>query len=274
MKIAATLLFFMLSVLGIAQCGTITPKSYKNNPVILSSQNKDNVQYNLERTLSVHIYIVASEFETYDYGTADYMPDWDFLNTLFDPIKLSFQICEETLIPEHNWNSLDKEPDIETGLDEENEMLAQFFQPNVINVYYVDEIINMPGDVTTPAGYAYFPGGLDVIMMTKGGGQWTLAHEMGHFFGLYHTFEGGGNELVNGSNCAFTGDLVCDTPADINGNSDGCVYTDMTPDPNGDIYTPYMSNIMSYYGGCEIEFTGGQYNRLAWHYLNVRNYLW
>ncbi|MBL0071623.1 MAG: hypothetical protein IPP34_07360 [Bacteroidetes bacterium] len=35
---------------------------------------------------------------------------------------------------------------------------------------------------------------------------------MGHFFGLYHTFETQfGSELANGSNCATTGDLVCDT---------------------------------------------------------------
>ena len=264
----------MSTLLGIAQCGTVTPKSYTTNPVYLSSLNKDNVQYNLDRTLSVHVYIVASAFEVYDYDDTDYTPDWEFLNELFEPINLSFRICEETLIPEYNWNLLDMEPDIETGLDEEIEMRSQYFQENVINVYYVEEIRNLPGPVPFPAGYAYFPGGLDIIVLTKSGGELTLAHEMGHFFGLYHTFEGAGTELVDGSNCETTGDYVCDTPADINGVSQDCIYADPSTDPNGDYYTPYLSNIMSYYGDCVFEFTGGQYNRMAWHYLNQRNYLW
>ncbi len=43
----------------------------------------------------------------------------------------------------------------------------------------------------------------------------TIAHEMGHYFGLLHTHEtANGTELVNGTNCGTAGDLLCDTPAD------------------------------------------------------------
>jgi len=57
-------------------------------------------------------------------------------------------------------------------------------------------------------GYATLPpgsGALDGIVVTGFGA--LLAHEMGHYLGLYHTFEGG---CVN-NNCLTDGDKVCDT---------------------------------------------------------------
>jgi len=35
----------------------------------------------------------------------------------------------------------------------------------------------------------------------------STVHEFGHYFSLYHTHDSvGGKELVNGSNCGYTGD--------------------------------------------------------------------
>ena len=39
----------------------------------------------------------------------------------------------------------------------------------------------------------------------------TLVHEIGHYFGLYHTFEGGCSGM-NTATCETAGDRVCDTP--------------------------------------------------------------
>jgi hypothetical protein len=49
----------------------------------------------------------------------------------------------------------------------------------------------------------------------------TIAHEVGHALGLYHTFNNGkclngnpnSNELNDSSNCETAGDYVCDTGA-------------------------------------------------------------
>lgn len=263
-----TILLLLIQNIGAAaQCGTHHPK----DALTMSTDARVSTQYKVNKTLSVHIYIVAQAFETYDYNAASFQQSWDALNELFAPIDLRFEVCSATNIPNYNWNSLNREVNPDTGLNEEDEMLAQFYVPNNINVYYVDEMTNEP----EVDGYAYFPGGPDVIVMRKAHGPMTLPHEMGHFFALYHTFETNfGLELNNGNNCPTAGDLVCDTPADNNGAYSDCQYDEIASDANGDLYTPYLSNIMSYYTECSCRFTSLQYDRMAWFYLNERNYLW
>lgn len=108
-------------------------------------------------------------------------------------------------------------------------------------------------------------------------GSYVLNHELGHNFSLYHTFQGSNSsstpELVTrgpGANCTTVGDFLCDTPADPYGRNgvsttivNGCrVYTGTITDPNGEPYNPQLGNIMSYYDGCNPQFTAGQYGRI------------
>lgn len=262
---------FTISYCSFGQCGAEIPKDHKLNPRVLPHLNKSTIQYDLDRTLTMSIWIVANGPDSYNYAPGDAEAVWEDVNIYFEPIGLSFEICNVGYIPNYNWDILNRMPDDE-GNSEETNMLAQYHVPNTINVYYIAEIDQEP----TVDGYAYFPGGPDVIVMRKGHGQWTPHHEMGHFFGLYHPFETEfGDELVDGSNCTIAGDFVCDTPADINGAVDGCTYVDLSTDANGEYYIPHLSNIMSYYpGDCVCRFTNDQYNRMAWFYLNERNYLW
>ena len=102
---------------------------------------------------------------------------------------------------------------------------------------------------------------------------------MGHFFGLYHTFEtSNGVELVNESNCVTAGDLVCDTPADpglSNTPSPDCQLAPYIMDVNGQWYVPQIGNVMSYYSeDCTCGFTTGQLERMAFMYQTFRFYLW
>ena len=94
----------------------------------------------------------------------------------------------------------------------------------------------------------------------------TLAHELGHYWNLYHTHETFyGNELVNGSNCTTAGDLVCDTPADPCCrfyNTSTCTYTGTGTDANGASYAPDLNNLMSYYQACRNTFSAGQFSRM------------
>ena len=107
----------------------------------------------------------------------------------------------------------------------------------------------------------------------------TFEHELGHYFGLYHTHETAfGSELVNGSNCSTRGDRLCDTPADprLTGNvdNDGCIYTGTGTDANGDSYSPSVANIMSYSSKeCRVHFSDDQLDRMNFVLNNSRTYL-
>jgi hypothetical protein len=107
----------------------------------------------------------------------------------------------------------------------------------------------------------------------------TLAHEMGHCFGLYHTFQSrrdANNNTIRENrarsggckNCDTEGDLLCDTDADRN-NDDAdisattCAYTGPTvSDACGSILAMEPTNIMTYgRRSCRDNFTNGQGGR-------------
>jgi len=95
-----------------------------------------------------------------------------------------------------------------------------------------------------------------------------VAHEMGHFFGLYHTFEEQlfGKDTFDKGLCSNTGDRICDTPPDpgtvfeIYVNYSTCEMIGLK-DRHGNEYKPALENYMSYYKPCylkEYSFTEGQ----------------
>ena len=106
----------------------------------------------------------------------------------------------------------------------------------------------------------------------------TFLHEIGHYFGLLHTFQDSNNpdmskrELVTrgaGSNCVTTGDQLCDTTADpferlpliYAYNCDQKTPTDLQ-DVNGETFSPPINNIMSYQQRCGNIFTEQQYQKM------------
>jgi gliding motility-associated-like protein len=148
-----------------------------------------------------------------------------------------------------------------------------------INIWLVNDI---PGGV---AGYAYLPAahGSNVDGIVQEASYFgsshrndvVITHEMGHYLGLYHTFEGG----CTNNNCLTDGDKICDTPPDNSTAYSNCgvavnsCSTDMlsgfTIDAN-DLTEDYMdySNF-----DCMNVFTQGQADRMNWTITNVRGSL-
>jgi len=157
-----------------------------------------------------------------------------------------------------------------------------------INIWVVSAI-NSVSNGNGVIGYAYFPSAhglpMDGIVIEAnyfGSSQTNtsvLVHEMGHYLGLYHTFEGG----CNNNNCLLDGDRVCDTPPDQttfssctpNANSCGTDADDLSLNNPFSIDVADMGeNYLDYSSlPCFAKFTQGQSERMNWFITNVRSSL-
>ena len=110
----------------------------------------------------------------------------------------------------------------------------------------------------------------------------TIAHELGHFFGLQHTFGSSKDpystkEDKKLANCSTEGDFICDTPPDNNTgaltNCDIVVPID-TSNLEKEIVYPSVLNFMSYTPSkCRSEFTPMQYSLMKKFALTYRKKL-
>lgn len=101
----------------------------------------------------------------------------------------------------------------------------------------------------------------------------TVTHEVGHWLGLYHTFENG----CAGSNqttCQTQGDLVCDTPPTSNSNF-GCPSIQNTCTEFPTDLNDQTMNYMDYGDdACLFMFTFGQKARFDFYLANQRSFIW
>jgi hypothetical protein len=234
------------------------------------------------RSISLFMHIIVED-KTPTSTPAQLQQMVDIANQYFAPVNMHFTICgfDYVFLADNmtGW-----------GPGFINMMADNYDREGYINVYTTFDIPFAAGAATSPS-----PGSPDQIYLVsylfsqnfpiqQTGG--VFAHELGHIFSLPHTHANlggpiGTDELVNGTNCATSGDFFCDTPADPNlaafpGRVDSlCNYTDnINTDANGDLFQPDTRNIMSFSPySCYDHFSAEQIDQMRFCLDNVRYYL-
>ena len=269
-SIAIALTIFALG--PVSEAGTLEPVSVKNDRfcgtdesrAVVDKQEQSRVAKNRERSLrgqaaNVTGGVVNVYFHVITNGTQGDLRDSEIdaqirvLNNAFGPWGWSFQLAATDRTSNAEW--------FNDCYSNERAMKDALHQGTAddLNIYSC-----VPGPYL---GYARFPSSYDnqpsldgvVILYTSipHGGEPnydegdTATHEVGHWFGLYHTFQGG---------CSKNGDYVADTPAEKSPAFECPVGRDSCPrDPGLDP----LENFMDYtYDSCMFQFTAGQDARM------------
>ncbi len=148
------------------------------------------------------------------------------------------------------------------------DMLDVYNVPRTVNIYYTNlSALSLCGfafyPLTGPGGFQNDGGVVMSFACSQPNGT-TLAHELGHYFALPHTFDQTSenpldplyaelvtrntNEILprRSANCSNAGDYFCDTPADFIDYRWSCPTAATALDLNGDVLRPDSSYYMSY----------------------------
>jgi len=266
------------SLKNVEQIQEIRLDNGKFTPIMQKNIRGDDAEGDLfdgnRRTVPLVAHIVRRSNGTGGLSTADLNASITRANNFYAGANMRFVLCETKYInSDAMFNNNFRGSDDNAG-----NANASFNRLNVttrnaarkLNIYFV------PNSSTSWAWRPNTNSRSQHILMRNdhAQNQSTLSHEIGHWFDLLHT-HGGGDELVNGSNCSTSGDFVCDTPADPRLSSrvdSNCRYTGGTSilDANGMAYNPDPRNILSYSRkSCRNRFSDGQIYRMQAAYLGM-----
>lgn len=237
--------------------------------VLLNYPELDSSVVYYKVPISLHIYLNKREDKT--FLNSSIKKAIQNLNKIFSKNKtgIQFYISDIHYINNQKRLKISSETEIFlTGL--------QLHNPSSINVYYTNVMErNILTDVTFYKGV--YNRASNSIILIRHCSRTTLAHEIGHYFGLMHPHRNYDKYKLrqepvsrtrksrNGKFvlCQVRGDYLSDTPAEpvlSNYVTKKCEYTGNLTDCWGDKYKPSTNNIMSYlsYTNCRKAFTRQQ----------------
>ena len=279
----------LIAQIGIhGQCGYIQPPSEIDR---LLKNKKDSQQFNLPegtpQFIPIQFHLVGNDSGSGHINEATVLASLCQLNQNFIGTDLQFYFSG-TFNYINNSKLFDLDfPNVPT---EAKELYRTHKVTRAINIFI--------GNGLSSGNSGYYASSYDVIYMDKSyvnGHDVILAHEMGHFFGLAHTFFGWGETNYNpneptpttvdyfgnsynveyvdrSNNCENSGDFLCGTPADYIKNWGGaCDYTGGAVDPDMVLLNPDEENFMGYFlfKDCqEYHFSDDQIDLINADYFN------
>jgi Pregnancy-associated plasma protein-A len=236
-----------------------------DDPLSLSPEDREDLEQKM--TLATTLFIgdapipkIPVHFTIFEGNHAPVRPpqllqSMDRLNSVFNGKGIRFELASMAFHPEMF-------PDFDpmTNLDQEVELKTTYRRGGAesLNVFVVDFArSDMLGMTRLPMDGATLIDGILLSWMTLPGGPMmhsgaTLVHEVGHWLGLLHLFEG---------QCNGIGDKVDDTVA-LRFPSHGCPIH--VPSPCNTTSPPVKAgNFMDYLSdSCMLNFTDGQFKRM------------
>lgn len=223
-------------------------------------------------TLRVHVIAPSPSDPDTEFRPASFDSMVALANAAFSPICVGFEVCEVLDLENYRYAA--------DSVERRRERRALYTDPRRIDVFVTFAAGAEPYGQATFLGIGQLDTAyIDIPRNRVFGTSKALVHELGHYFGLYDTFESDafGEERVLRTNCEIAGDLVCDTPADPYDPDDSfrepqdyvarnnpCRFASSDRDAVGQAYVAHTANAMSYYADeCYCGLTAGQLRRVA-----------
>lgn len=257
---------FLAAFAGIAvaqeltRCGTVEPDEglqAELNEAFVSRPASTNTTK--ARSVDTYVHVVTSASKRSKYTQAMVEEQMEVMNDAYQTLGVTFNTVSINFTINEAWASAAMDSTAEYNM---KSALHQGSYSD-LNLYFTSDLPN------GLLGFCYFPlsspsnkdrilDGCMCLADSMPGGTstnydkgYTAVHETGHWFGLYHVFQG--------SSCSGSGDYVSDTPIQKTATS-GCPATqDSCPNSPGN---DSIHNFMDYsYDDCMYEFTDDQVDR-------------
>jgi hypothetical protein len=214
-------------------------------------------------TIPVYVHVIRTSAGFSSATDQKITAQLQVLNQAYAPTDWSFQRVATSYTNNSTWYTAGP------GTTAERQMKTALHQGSAddLNLYLNHMGGGLLGWSTFPSDYASSPAMDGVVVLDDslpGGTETnydegdTATHEIGHWMGLYHTFQGG---------CSKRNDLVSDTPAEQSAAYQCPVGRDTCRAPGLDP----IHNFMDYtYDSCMYEFTTGQDARMDAQFSTYR----